>query len=127
MKHVLIVDDDPTVCTLLTTFLSGHGHRAEAVPDGQSALEWLTCHQTNILLLDLLMPGMSGLEVLQEVNRRYPGLPVIVLSGCDDEDLARQALRLGAYDFFQKPLSLAVVEERIQTKLLLMEYPSVET
>jgi DNA-binding NtrC family response regulator len=121
MKQVLIVDDDPAVRNLLLTFLQDKGYRTTAAEDGEKALHWLAGHRPDVVLLDIRMPGISGIDVLQESRRLYPDLPVIVISGYADEALARRALRMGAYDFFLKPFDLATVESRLTTKLDMLD------
>ena len=118
MKHILIVDDENAICDLLLTFLRERGYRADAVQDGESALEWLAENRTGMLLLDVRIPGISGIDVLKETQKLYPSLPVIVISGHTDEALAREALRMGAHDFFLKPIDLIALESRLFTKLV---------
>jgi len=121
MKQILIVDDEVSICDLLLTFLRRQGYQADAVHDGEAALEWLAANNSDMLLLDIRMPGISGMDVLKKTRQLYPELPVIVISGYADEVLARKALREGAHDFFFKPFDLNTVEARIFTKLALMD------
>jgi len=113
MKHVLVVDDEAEIREMLLDCLESRGYRAEALPDGRSALDWLADHETDMILLDLRMPGLSGIEVLEEIRVRRPEIPVVVLSGCADEELARSSLSKGAHDFLPKPIDLAVLEMRL--------------
>ncbi len=121
MKHILIVDDEHDIRELLLECLSQLGYRADALPDGRSALDWLKNHGTDMILLDIKMPGLSGIEVLEEVQQRRPEIPVIVLSGCGDEAIAREALRKGAHDFLPKPIGLAALEVRLLFGLSMNE------
>lgn len=121
MKHVLIVDDDEAIRGLLLSFLQDRGYETDAAPDGESALEWLAGNHTDMVLLDLRMPGMSGLDVLQHTSKLYPELPIIVISGYADEAMAQEALQMGAFDFFLKPFDLRTVERRLSTKLGFMD------
>ena len=121
MKKILVVDDDEKVRNLLVRFLSGLGYQLQSAADGDAALAQLEKERPDTLLLDLVMPGASGLEVLRGARQLYPDLPVIILSGQADEELARQALKAGAYDFFLKPFDLKAVEEHLSTKLGLLE------
>jgi two-component system response regulator AtoC len=117
MHHVLIVDDDPSIRRLLVEFLEQSGYRADSAEDGESALSWLAESRPDMVLLDVRLPGISGIDVLKKTQAIHPSLPVIVISGYADEELAREALRLGAYDFFLKPFDLKQVELRLATKL----------
>jgi DNA-binding NtrC family response regulator len=117
MSRILIVDDEPPVREVLTVFLENRGYDAHAVEDGESALAWLESNRPDMVLLDVRMPGMNGLEVLREATRLHPDLPVIMISGYADEDIAREALNQGAYDFFLKPFDLGMVEMRLSTRL----------
>lgn len=121
MKKILVVDDDEKIRSVLIRFLSNLGYRVDSAADGDSALAQLQKDRPDALLLDLVMPGIGGLEVLEKATKLYPDLPIIILSGRADEDLARQTLQGGAYDFFLKPFDLQVVEERLSAKLELME------
>jgi two-component system response regulator AtoC len=121
MRHVLIVDDDPAIRNLLLDFLEGRGYRADCAEDGESALRWLSECCPDMLLLDVHLPGITGIDVLKKARALHPKLPVIVISGYAEEELAREALRLGAYDFFLKPFDLKQVELRLSIKLDLVE------
>lgn len=116
-SSILIVDDEPPIREILRVFLGDLGYETEAVEDGESAIELLEDHRPDMVLLDVRMPGMNGLEVLRAAMEMYPDLPVIMISGYADEDLAREALSQGAYDFFLKPFDLGIVEMRLSTKL----------
>lgn len=120
MRHVLVVDDEPNICDLLVGFLVGKGYRADAVHSGEAALAWLSENTSDMVLLDIRMPGISGIEVLERTQELYPKLPVIVITGHADEALARKALQMGAHDFFLKPFDLKIIESRISSKLELM-------
>jgi two-component system response regulator AtoC len=122
-KQILIVDDDDHIRFLLSTFLNERGYETEDADNGESALRWLNDHEPDLVLLDIRMPGLSGIEVLERAHQRYPNLPVIVISGYADEAMARDALRMGAYDFFLKPFDLSTLEMRLSTKLDLLVAP----
>ncbi len=104
--HILIVDDEKRICSSLTGIFEDEGYKIRAVQDGQTALQMLEQEQPDLMMLDLWMPGMDGLQVLEAVKQRYPALPVIVISGHGNIETAVKAAKLGAYDFLEKPLSL---------------------
>jgi DNA-binding NtrC family response regulator len=113
----LIVDDEAPIREVLSTFLEDIGYETHALADGESAINWLREEKPDLILLDVRMPGMSGLDVLKNSRQLYPEMPVIMISGYADEDLAREALQEGAYDFFLKPFELSVIEARLFAKL----------
>ena len=123
--HILLVDDEKRICTSLTGILKDEGYKVRAVNDGQAALEVLEEHLPDLMLLDLWMPGMDGLQVLELVKQRYPNLPVIVISGHGNIETAVKAAKLGAYDFLEKPLSLEktliLVERALDQRRLVQE------
>ena len=104
--QILIVDDEKRICSSLTGIFEDEGYKVHAVRDGQTALQFLEQELPDLMMLDLWMPGMDGLQVLEAVQQRYPALPVIVISGHGNIETAVKAAKLGAYDFLEKPLSL---------------------
>jgi len=112
-RHVLIVDDDDDFRKLLDDVFRGLGYRVHAVVDGSSALDWLSSNNTDVVLLDLGMPWISGIEVLRTLRRRSSETPVIVLSGEADDDLRREAVRSGAYECLSKPVDLRSLQDRV--------------
>ena len=104
--QILIVDDEKRICSSLSDIFEDEGYKVHAVRDGQTALQFLEQEQPDLMMLDLWMPGMDGLQVLEAVQQRYPALPVIVISGHGNIETAVKAAKLGAYDFLEKPLSL---------------------
>jgi len=123
--HILIVDDEKRICTSLTGILEDEGYKARAVHDGHTALEEIEAHLPALVVLDLWMPGIDGLQVLEIVKKRYPHLPVIVISGHGNIETAVKATKLGAYDFLEKPLSLEktliMIERALDRRRLLQE------
>lgn len=118
---ILLVEDNEVNRALLTRFLEGHGHRVVAVADGTEALRTVHERTIDLVLLDIVMPGMSGLEVLQTLRRLHTArdLPVIMATARDDSDDVVKAFELGASDYVTKPLDLPVVLARIQAQLRL--------
>lgn len=125
LAHILIVDDEKRICSSLTGILEDEGYKVRAVHDGHAALEDIKIHFPDLILLDLWMPGIDGLQVLEIVKRQYPNLPVIVISGHGNIETAVKAAKLGAYDFLEKPLSLEktliMVERAIDQGRLIQE------
>jgi DNA-binding NtrC family response regulator len=121
---VLVVDDEPNIRRTLDMVLEGAGYRVLGASTAEQALVTLTNPETpvDLVILDVKLPGMSGLEALGQVREEYPNLPVIVISGHATVDDAVTAIRLGATDFFEKPLNrervLVSVQNCIRTARL---------
>jgi DNA-binding NtrC family response regulator len=105
VKSVLIVDDDPTQRRLLQAVIEKQGYRAETAESGEMALERLADPGIDVMLLDLIMPGMDGMETMDAVKGKWPDLPVIVLTASGGIETVVAAMRAGAADFFVKPAS----------------------
>ncbi|MFO7768057.1 MAG: sigma-54 dependent transcriptional regulator [bacterium] len=101
--RVLVVDDDDSFRRTLTAQLDKAGHETVEAEDGRAALEVLENQQFDLILTDLQMPELDGLELLAELTRRLPETPVVVISAYATVDNAIEALRQGAYDFLTKP------------------------
>ncbi|MDP3738780.1 MAG: sigma-54 dependent transcriptional regulator [Hyphomonadaceae bacterium] len=106
-KTVLVVDDDPTQRRLMQAAAEKQGFRARLAENGEKALEEASDARNgvDVVLLDLVMPGLSGMETLERLMERRPDLPVIVLTATGGIDTVVQAMRAGAIDFFVKPAS----------------------
>jgi len=102
---VLIVDDEPNILTSLRRALEVEGYRALTAGSGASCLETTAREGPDLVLLDLVMPEMDGLDVLRRLKEQQPDLPVVMMSGNATIETAVRATKLGAYDFVEKPLS----------------------
>lgn len=104
MKPVLlVVDDEPVARQSLSDILRLEGYGVFSVPNGQAAVEYVRTHTVDIMVVDLRMPGMDGLEVIQVVNQTSPDTEVILLTAYASTETAIQALRLRIHDYLQKP------------------------
>ena len=113
--QVLCVDDETAILNALRAFLIDTGYRVTLATNGQEALDRFAPGKFDILLLDLRMPGMNGLDVLSAIKALDPEMPVIVVSGTGRIEDVIEALRLGAWDFLTKPIEdMAVLEHAIQ-------------
>jgi DNA-binding NtrC family response regulator len=119
--NLLVVDDDETNREVLATRLGSNGYAITQAEDGQQALGLIEQQRFDLVLLDVMMPGLNGLEVLQTVRRSHPltELPVIMATARDSSADVVQALQLGANDYVTKPFDLPVVLARVQTQLAL--------
>lgn len=113
---VLVVDDEPEIARSLRRSLAAHGYTVLLARTGEEALEMIAQQQPDLLLLDLLLPGISGLEVCRQV-RAVSNLPIIVLSIKDTERDKVEALDLGADDYVAKPFGMAEVLARVRVAL----------
>lgn len=107
---VLVVDDDPAIHRLFQKALSQEGHQVLKALSGEEALKLLDKGPIDLVLLDIVMPGKSGIDTLREIKRHLPQLPVIMITGHGELDTARQAMLLGAYDYVTKPFDLDFVK-----------------
>jgi two-component system, NtrC family, nitrogen regulation response regulator NtrX len=105
-ETILVVDDESGVRSSLTAILADEGYRVEAVASGEAALAALEKRRYDLVLLDVWLPGADGLEVLSRIRGNDSELPVVVISGHGTIETAVKAVRLGAQDFVEKPLSL---------------------
>lgn len=101
--EILIVDDEADIRTSISGLLEDEGYRTRSAASGQEALDMVAERLPNLVLLDIWMEGMDGLEVLSRLKRRVPDLPIIMISGHGTIDTAVQATQKGAYDFIEKP------------------------
>ncbi|MBE0617664.1 MAG: response regulator, partial [Proteobacteria bacterium] len=105
--EILIIDDEKGIRETLGTFLREQGHAVRAASSGDEGLWFLEERVADLVITDLKMPGISGIEVLRRVRERWPGVEVVLVTGYGTMDDAVEALRLGAYDFLVKPVRLA--------------------
>jgi len=105
-EAILVVDDEAGVRASLSGILGDEGYRVDAVESGEAGLQALESREYDLLLLDVWLPQMDGIEVLSRVRALDPDLPVVVISGHGSIETAVKAVRMGARDFVEKPLSL---------------------
>jgi two-component system, OmpR family, KDP operon response regulator KdpE len=114
--RVLIVDDEAQIRRALRTGLSGHSYTVEVAEDGEAALAAIAAHAPDVVVLDLVMPGIDGFEVLRQL-RAWSRLPVIVLSAHGQERDKVEALDLGADDYLTKPFGMGELLARLRAVL----------
>ena len=100
---ILVVDDEPSVSDILSRWLVAEGHAAARASNGDEALDALREGDFALVITDIMMPGMTGIELLRQVRSLYPRTAVIMLTGVDDRATATEALHLGAYGYMLKP------------------------
>ncbi len=105
-KTILVVDDEESICLTLKGILMDEGYKVLTIGSGEEALKIIEEELPDLVLLDIWLPGMDGLETLHLIKRDYPQIQVIMMSGHGTIETAVKATKLGAFDFFEKPLSL---------------------
>lgn len=119
-KKILICDDDKTVTTFLAHFLTQEGYtHVEAVSTGEEALERITKDKYQLVLLDIKLPGISGLEILQRIKEIDSDVGVIMITGFPEIEAAKEAMKMGAYDYIVKPFELPYLKLAVLTKIVL--------
>ncbi len=116
MTRVLIVDDDKELCNLLTDYLAGEGIESDQEYSGGGGLAALRSKEYDLMLLDVLLPDMTGFDVMKDI-RSESDVPVIMLTGCDQEADRVLGLEMGADDYVSKPLRLRELLARIRVVL----------
>ena len=115
---VLIVDDDKSVTNFLERFLKQKGYLwVQSVKAGQEALDIIKKEDIKLVLLDIKLPGIDGIEVLRKIKGIKKDTDVIMITGFPEETTAKEALKLGAYDYIIKPFDLAYLELCVLTKI----------
>ena len=113
MVDILVVDDDDvirdTLCELLAT-----DYACQTADTAEEALAKLQAQRFDVVLTDISMPGLSGMELLGRVVELYPGTPVIIISGHSDQEQAENLMERGAFDYLLKPFRLEVVEASVR-------------
>jgi two-component system, NtrC family, nitrogen regulation response regulator NtrX len=121
MTQILVVDDEAAIREVLIEFLSDHGYAVQGAADGREALRMAKSLRPQVVLLDIAMPGMNGIETLKRLRQEDGHAAVIMISGHADHDQALQALDLGAFDFIQKPLDFRYLERTLLAKIVTLE------
>jgi two-component system nitrogen regulation response regulator NtrX len=107
MARILVVDDEAGIRQSLDGILGDEGFETSSAADGDAALAVLARgDRTDLVLLDIAMPGRDGVEVLAEIRKRWPAIPVVMMSGHGTIETAVRTTRIGAFDFIEKPLSI---------------------
>lgn len=116
IPRVLVVEDDPTISEVVVRYLEREGLTVEAVADGRDALAAAAAHWPDLVVLDLMLPGIDGLEVCRRLRARAP-VPVIMLTARGDEEDRVLGLELGADDYVVKPFSPRELTARVHAVL----------
>jgi DNA-binding response OmpR family regulator len=120
-SNILVVDDEPVARQSLSEILRLEGYAVNSVPNGQAAVEYVRTHPIELIIVDLRMPGMDGLEVIQVVNQISPETEVILLTAFGTTETAIQALRLRVHDYLLKPAPPSQVVNSVKKGLARRE------
>lgn len=125
MEKILIIDDNENLRYTLTELLQDSGFETDTTPEGASALNELETQIYDLIILDMKLPGMGGLEILKKIKDRYPHIPVIMLTAFGDIKTAVEAMKHGAQDFMTKPFDnnamLLTIKKALEMKYLKQE------
>ena len=116
MIRVLVVDDEIEACNALKEFFGSKDCGVETALDGKTALEKIEEFGPHIVFLDVIMPGMGGMDVLREIANTHPEICVVMTTAVIDEETAQLAKQLGAYDYVTKPIDLSYLDTVLLVK-----------
>ncbi|MFA5167482.1 MAG: response regulator [Candidatus Omnitrophota bacterium] len=117
VNKLLVVDDDVEICEFLKSFFEDRDFKVAVAGNGTQALEQVALFHPEIVLLDIQMPGMSGLQVLKKIKETYPRVKVIMVTAVETQEKIEEAMRFGADNYITKPLSLEYLEKDVQDKI----------
>ena len=118
MRRILVVDDDVEIRTLLSRFFTKKKYEVRTAETAEEAIAILEGEDMDAVLLDIVLPGISGLDALAKIRASWPDLPVVMVSGQHDEEIAKETLRAGAFDYVIKPLDFDYLERTVYLKLV---------
>ena len=110
-KRILVVDDEEVVCRSYERVLGNAGFAVEKAHDGAGALDHIAHHDYDVMLADLRMPGMDGMQLVRQLRQTHPDLPVVLITGYPSQDTLQEAARLGVTDYLTKPVAPDVLTE----------------
>ena len=117
--RIMVVDDMPEIQEFLRDFLEEEGYAVEAFGNATDALQRLDEFRPGVILLDILLPGLSGLSALEQIRVTNPEVGIIMVTGIGDDAIARKTLAQGAFDYIAKPIDLDYLKRSLETFLLV--------
>lgn len=112
--NVLIVDDEEELATTIAERLQIRGIQAQTATDGETALKMIEANPPQVVVLDVMMPGLGGIEILQRMNAQNLKIPVILLSGYGSTEQGMEGMKHGAFDCLMKPCDLNILISKIE-------------
>lgn len=117
---ILVVDDEPNVAQLLAEYLAEHGYQTVKAHGGVEALTRLDLEKPDVILLDVRMPGMDGVEVLRRIRSFNKQVGILMISANDDIELAKQTIEMGAFDYTLKPVDFTYLSRAVEKMMALV-------
>lgn len=117
MNPICIVDDQPYICSTVSSILKDEGYQVIVFQDAESFWQSLDTLEPSLVLLDIWLPGLDGLQLLKRLQGRFPALPIIMMSGHAGIETAVSTIKAGAYDFMEKPLHLEVLLDKVKSAI----------
>ena len=111
--HILVMEDDATISAALDMILTEAGYDVDVAETGEAALELFEQKRFDLIIADLKLPGINGMEVIKQIKEKTPGMEVIVITGVGTQPIAEEAMTLGAHDFLPKPFT----DDQIKTAI----------
>ncbi len=127
MNPICIVDDQPQICSTVSGILMDEGYETIEFQDAESFWQSLDTIEPSLVLLDIWLPGIDGLQLLKRLQDRFPALPIIMMSGHAGIETAVSSIKAGAYDFMEKPLHLEVLLEKVKAAVMPRPLKSATT
>ncbi|MFH1217481.1 MAG: sigma-54 dependent transcriptional regulator [Pseudomonadota bacterium] len=125
MSTILVVDDELSMREFLKILLEKEGHQAIVAQDGEKALEIIDGHEFDLVISDIRMPGMGGLELIEHVKKKQPDLPFVMITAFASPEDAVQAMKHGAYDYITKPFKLDEIKSIINSAIRSSSDPTI--
>jgi two-component system nitrogen regulation response regulator NtrX len=116
-RHILVVDDDPLICQQLDQLFTQEGYRVTVAPTAEHALQFLQGEDIDLVVTDIRLPGLDGVELTKQIVERWGDVPVIIMTGYAEIDNAVQVLKIGASDYIVKPFSAGAIQESTRVAL----------
>lgn len=120
MPRMLIVDDEAEVLDELSEVFSEYGYEIETAQNGADGIEKVKSYRPHVMLLDVRMPGLDGIEALKLAKDVDPGIGVIMVTAVADQDEAKRAMEIGAFDYITKPIDLNYLRTSVVVKMINM-------
>ncbi|MFH0985746.1 MAG: response regulator [Candidatus Omnitrophota bacterium] len=117
MNKLLIVDDEVEICEFLKSFFEDRDFKVMVAHNGAQALEQVDLFKPEVVLLDIQMPGLDGLQTLKKIKELHSRVKVIMVTAVETQEKIEEAMRLGADNYITKPLSLEYLEKDVQDKI----------
>ena len=117
MTKLLVVDDENEICEFLKSFFEERNYTVSVANSGEQALEVIKHDKPQVVLLDIKMPGMDGIQTLREIKIKHGKVKVIMVTAIETRDKIEECLRLGADNYITKPLSLEYLENDVREKI----------